>query len=118
LRPTFVVPLSEERDYAQHFQQPQQQFVQQIALNCQTNPSLQQNPFGQQNNERLVYETAVTDLSSLMFNFLPEMHNPSTEVTQIINNQLNDKQMKDEIEVTKMSNTSVETNEVSDFGWT
>jgi predicted transcriptional regulator len=42
-----------------------------------------------------------------MTNFLPPMTNPNTRVTQVFDNDFNDKEMKDETEVNKIEIASV-----------
>jgi hypothetical protein len=111
-RPNVIIPLHIEHNYANiGLEEPQQPLEQQMVLNY-TNTS-QLNEVLQQNNQKFVYQIESTDLSTIMTNFLPPMTNPSTQVTQVIHNHFIDKETKDEIEVTKMANASVDNEIVS-----
>jgi hypothetical protein len=111
-RPNIIIPLHIEHNYANiGLEEPQQPSERQMALNY-TNTS-QLNEVLQQNNQKFVYQIESTDLSTLMTNFLPPMTNPSTQVTQVIDNDFNDKEMKDETEVNKIAIASVKNEIVS-----
>ncbi len=111
-RPNVIIPLHIEHNYANiGLEEPQQPLEHQMVLNY-TNTS-QLNEVLQQNNQKFVYQIESTDLSTIMTNFLPPMTNPSTQVTQVIHNHFIDKETKDEIEVTKMANASVDNEIVS-----
>jgi hypothetical protein len=100
-RPNIIIPLHIEHNYPNiRLEEPQQPSEPQMALNY--NNTSQLNEVLQQNNHKFVYQIESTDLSTLMTNFLPPMTNPNTRVTQVFDNDFNDKEMKDETEVNKI----------------